>query len=743
MEAPRGLVVEQLTSVRHRNGFEELSGLASGRPVSVAITDAGLLAPDASAAFEAHVRRCLRLAHPAVLRTLAVEPHEPGRWAVLWERVDGPTLDRVLAEKGPMLPEESVAIALALAQALAQAHASGVVHGSLGAEWVTLLAGHDVRVGGFGLGLLGALAAGRRPTERDDVEALGALLHQLLTGHQPTGKLGALPDPALHLGGVLAKALGYGLSDRFRTMAEFAQALGEANRTRVSGGHVVNAASRPPTPVAVRTLGPWALEKLLGEGAMGQVFLARHTMLGRQAAIKVLRPEQYQREDLIQRFFQEARSVNQINHEHIVEISDFGQELGSTGKPIAVYFVMELLQGETLTARLAKGPLSLERALHVIKQLASALAAAHRLGVVHRDVKTDNVFLITRHGDSEYVKVLDFGVAKLTQATPDAPTVSTMDGAIIGTPTSMSPEQASGSAVDRRADVYAVGVLLYLLLSGRLPIDADSFGKLVALLLTKVPDPLPAQTPKGEPIPPALAALVMRCLEKDPAKRPQSMEELLAELSAPELLSMRAPKSARRGAVLGLVVALVAVAGAGAAWWATREPAVAPPVVAPPPNITAPAPEVDAGSAVAVLEPVVVDAGAAEPEVEAEDAGLVAEPVDAGAPKPATPKPQKPVSLEKELTLLKAATERARPKFLACIARTPTLLADKPEGQVPLRFTLKPSGELADVAVQDERIKNPLRACLEGVLAAIRLPPHTGPQRTLSYAVKYKMDQAP
>lgn len=238
--------------------------MASGRPVSVGITDAGLFNTSAaSSAFQATVRRCLALQHAALLRTLAIEPlEEPGRWAVLWERVDGPTLARVLAEKGPLLPDESVTVTLAVAHALAHAHANGVVHGSLGVEWVTLVPGHavvDVRLGGFGLGQLPALAAGKPPTVQGDLEALGGLLHQLLTGQLPKGKLGVLPDAALHLGGVLTKCLGLDLSDRFRTVEELIAALGEANRTRVSGGHVVPAANKPLTPVAVRTLGPWAL----------------------------------------------------------------------------------------------------------------------------------------------------------------------------------------------------------------------------------------------------------------------------------------------------------------------------------------------------------------------------------------------------------------------------------------------------------------------------------------------------
>jgi serine/threonine protein kinase len=428
---PGGLVVEQLTPVRHRTGFEELAGVSAGRAVSVGVTNADVLADDrTSSAFAEAVRGALQVTHKHASSTLAIETAGPRRWAVLWERFEGQTLDAVLTERGSLLPDEAVNITIALAQALGAAHEVGVLHGGIAPEWVTLVPsprGLEAKLAGFGLALLQSFSGGKKPTIASDVTALGSLLHHLLTGAAPHGKVGQLPNNALHLGAVLTKSLGIDVSGRFRSVAEFEQALSEANRTRVSGGQLVPANKAKPGGIALRTLGPWELQSLLGEGAMGQVFLGKHSLLGRQAAIKVLRPEQYQREDLIQRFFQEARSVNQINHEHIVEISDFGKELDPEGAPTAVYFVMELLQGETLGARLARGPLEIKRSLHIIRQLAHALSAAHKLGVVHRDVKVDNVFLIKRQGDSDYVKVLDFGVAKLTQPTTGAPTVSSIN----------------------------------------------------------------------------------------------------------------------------------------------------------------------------------------------------------------------------------------------------------------------------------------------------------------------------
>jgi serine/threonine protein kinase len=720
--------------VRHRTGFEELAGVSEGRDVSVGVTNADLFTDHlASNSFAEAVRGAMKVSHRHVASTLAVETAGDKRWAVLWERFQGQTLDAVLTERTTLLPDEAVSITVAVAQALSAAHDVGVLHGNVSPEWVTLVMGPqglDTRLGGFGLGLLSSFTGGKKPTIASDIMALGSLLHQLLTGQVPQGRVGQLPNNALHLGAVLTKSLGIDVSGRFRNVIEFERALGEANRTHVSGGHVLPQEKAKPGGIALRTLGPWELVSLLGEGAMGQVFLGKHSLLGRQAAIKVLRPEQYQREDLIQRFFQEARSVNQINHEHIVEISDFGKELGPDGQPTAVYFVMELLNGETLTSRLAKGSLKLERSLHIIRQLASALAAAHKLGVVHRDVKTDNVFLIKRQNDAEYVKVLDFGVAKLTQPTAAAPTVSTMDGAIIGTPTSMSPEQASGGVVDQRADVYAVGVLLYLLLSGKLPIDADNFGKLIALLLTKPPPPLPAKTPLGEDIPNELAAVTMRCLEKDPAKRPQSMEQLIEELSAPPKLEQ--PPS-RRGFFLGAGALLLAGVVA-AAWVALKPPDVVDTIDAGAPvaQLEVDAGPPDAGEAVA-LAPEVIDSGVAE---EAPDAGqLAVEQPDAGEKVVVRPPPVKPVKLTPEL--VQTTLTRESPAVRKCFERHQALLPSA-AGSMKVRWTIQLTGEVSAVEFLEPAFKgSALDGCITRAVKGFRFPKNLGPPRTMTIPFTY------
>ncbi|RKG91741.1 serine/threonine-protein kinase [Corallococcus terminator] len=294
-----------------------------------------------------------------------------------------------------------------------------------------------------------------------------------------------------------------------------------------SGGMPAPVVARPGEEVQEGTvLGNYQLERLLGEGSMGRVFQARHVRLGRQVALKVLRPEHARDSSFVQRFFQEARTVNQINHEHIVEIFDFVDE-SPHGH---VYCVMELLRGQNLGALLKEEGLTLARVQRMGVQVCAALGAAHQVGVVHRDIKPDNLFISHRSGQADFVKVLDFGVAKLMTTQTGVSLTGTLDGTIIGTPAYMAPEQAAGLPVDARADIYAVGNILYEMLSGHPPFQASAFGQLVVQIITQPPPPLPAHLPSGEPMPPALAALVMRCLAKEPEARPQQLAEVTTAL---------------------------------------------------------------------------------------------------------------------------------------------------------------------------------------------------------------------
>jgi len=322
-------------------------------------------------------------------------------------------------------------------------------------------------------------------------------------------------------------------------------------------------------------LGSYQLERLLGEGSMGRVFQARHVRLGRQVALKVLRPIFAHDGGFVRRFFQEARAVNQINHEHIIEIFDFVEDARNG----YVYCVMELLRGRSLSALLKEERLSVQRIRRIAVQVCAALGAAHQLGVVHRDVKPDNLFVIHKGEQTDFVKVLDFGVAKVLTAEENS---GTLDGTIIGTPTYMSPEQAAGLPVDHRSDIYAVGTVLYEMLSGRPPFHAPSFGQLVVKIITEPPPPLPSHTLAGEPMPRALAQLTLSCLAKDPAERPRQLAEVITALLAEEApapvdarptQSLRVPGALsgarRRG--LAITAGLVAVLGGGLALWSGSE----------------------------------------------------------------------------------------------------------------------------------------------------------------------------
>ena len=298
-----------------------------------------------------------------------------------------------------------------------------------------------------------------------------------------------------------------------------------------SGGDGVGetmAAVTPPTsrdPLIGQVLdGRYRVESVLGEGGMGLVYKAVHVALKKPLAIKVLRPEVSKNEQIVARFRQEAQSASAIGNQHIIDISDFGElQDGST------YFVMEFLTGRSLTGALEEGRFTPQRVIHVAKQLCRALGAAHEIGVVHRDMKPDNVQLIERGADKDFVKVLDFGIAKVGGGTSKL----TQAGQVFGTPHYMSPEQCAGTAVDHRTDIYAVGVMLYEMATGQVPFDADNLMGILTKHLYENPIP-PNELPPPVDVPPALEAVIMKCLEKKQELRYQTMAELLADLEALE-----------------------------------------------------------------------------------------------------------------------------------------------------------------------------------------------------------------
>lgn len=275
-------------------------------------------------------------------------------------------------------------------------------------------------------------------------------------------------------------------------------------------------------------LGSYRLIDVLGEGGMGVVYLAEHMRLGRRVAIKMLRSDYSNNTQAVHRFFAEARAVNKICHQNIVEITDFVEQPGADN-----YYIMELLQGATLAKVIDGQPrLPLARSTGIMTQVARALEAVHQAGIVHRDLKPDNVFLIERSGQKDFVKLLDFGVAKLGEQEEGIALHRTAAGTILGTPEYMSPEQASGKSVDFRTDIYAFGVMLYELVTGVLPLTGTSFGELVVKQLTVAPTP-PSRVPDlPHEIPASLEDLILACLAKDPSDRPDNIRTVVTRLEA-------------------------------------------------------------------------------------------------------------------------------------------------------------------------------------------------------------------
>jgi serine/threonine-protein kinase len=337
---------------------------------------------------------------------------------------------------------------------------------------------------------------------------------------------------------------------------------------------------------------------------MGTVFRAEHVLLGRPAAVKLLRPDLTTRVELVQRFVNEAKAVTASKHPGIVEVYDFGYTPDGRS-----FIVMELLEGEPLGRRLARVRLGEPEAILFAHGIASALKAAHKVGVIHRDLKPDNVFLVPDpDGGPDRTKVLDFGIAKLAEPTTSG-RKHTETGSLIGTPLYMAPEQArAAGTIDHRADLYSLGCILYHMLVGRPPFIADGGGEIIALQMFGQPEPpsrLAAVTPQME-------RLVLRLLEKEPADRFASAAEVASALAAmhPQLAvssrasqleeapSGSAPRKRSAAWIVAGALTLTAAAGIGLALWlpghgapATLEPAPAASVAPVAPSRGTPATE--------------------------------------------------------------------------------------------------------------------------------------------------------
>ncbi len=278
--------------------------------------------------------------------------------------------------------------------------------------------------------------------------------------------------------------------------------------------------NKPQDPMLGRVVaGRYRLEARAGEGGMGVVYRARHVLIDRVVALKLIRPDLRGETHLRAWMLREARAANRVDHAHIIDIHDIGEtEEGE------LYLVMEYLVGTSLSSELAKGPTALARAADILEQMCAALARAHDLGVVHRDLKSDNILLTTRGGRKDFVKILDFGLAHLAMDPRLAP-----KGAVFGTPEYMSPEQARGEEAGPPSDLYALGVLFYEMLTGQLPFRSNDRETLLEMQRS-APPPKPSAI-KPDVLPQA-EAIVLKLLEKERRKRYQDAHHLHEELKA-------------------------------------------------------------------------------------------------------------------------------------------------------------------------------------------------------------------
>lgn len=349
---------------------------------------------------------------------------------------------------------------------------------------------------------------------------------------------------------------------------------------------------RDPADPLIGTIlaGRYEVIRRVGEGGMGLVYEGKHLGIEKRVAIKVLRDDLSRRPDVVERFRQEARSASRIGHQNIVDVSDFGETVRG-----ASYFVMEFLEGEDLADLLARdGTLETQRACQVVIQCCRALGATHAMHIVHRDIKPENIFLTRRGGKQDFVKIVDFGIAKMsdieTEGVPGRKLTKT--GMIFGTPEYMSPEQAAGRELDHRVDIYALGVIFYECLAGRVPFVGDSFMGILTQHLFQEPPRVKDLNP-GSKVSAHVEAVVLKALAKNPQDRYQTMDafaDALESAADAETTNATAPGysvSFKRETKTGIVDALqgkrprwlvlaVAVAVVGAAsfglWLATSAP---------------------------------------------------------------------------------------------------------------------------------------------------------------------------
>src|SRR5688572_6146395 len=280
--------------------------------------------------------------------------------------------------------------------------------------------------------------------------------------------------------------------------------------------------------------GKYRIDERLNEGGMGSVYKGTHVLMDKTVAIKVLRPSLAADEKIVARFSREARAASRISHPNALSVTDIGEDHGT------VFLVMEFLSGKTLKHVIREeGPLPLPRIVDITRQVGDALAVAHAQGVVHRDLKSDNIMLLDTTSVGDHAKVLDFGIAKINEPDGEFDGGLTAPNLVIGTPQYMSPEQCSqDSEIDSRSDIYSLGVILYEMLVGHVPFSGDSA---TIVMMKQLQEPVPSVLDERNDVPPPIARVVARAMAKVPSNRYQSVSELVEDLTIASGMIMPVP----------------------------------------------------------------------------------------------------------------------------------------------------------------------------------------------------------
>jgi len=506
-------------------------------------------------------RSAARLSHPNVVRILDYgDDPALGLPFLVTERVWGESLASRLLNQGPMPWQVAIPLLMQLAAALEHAHQSQVLHRDVSPGNVLLADGTQglqVKLSDFGLARSATPAAdaaaltapgatvgtpaylspeairGEPVDARSDLYSFGATAYELLAGslshagETPVAvlaeKLSEAPRPMAQASpglevpeaveSIVARCLSIDPALRPQSAAELRTELARLIDGRAGGGESL---------VAGTTVGRYRIAEPLGTGGAATVFRAEHTVLGINAAVKLLRPEVAAAPGGVERFVQEIRAAAELDSAHVPRYFDFGYL--DDGRP---YAVLEFLRGETLAGFLERrGPLDVETTATLLEQVARTMAVAHRRGIVHRDLKLENLFVVDAGAPAPRVKILDFGIARVAGAGEGARLTS--HGEFLGTPGYCAPEQVYGDADDPAVDIYALGVCGFAMLAGRLPFE----GPPAQMLADKTHDAAPGLDEVRRDVPNAATALIGAMLERDPGRRPPTMEAVVEGLAS-------------------------------------------------------------------------------------------------------------------------------------------------------------------------------------------------------------------